>query len=192
MKKILAVLALLLAGCAAQPVSGPKGWVVFSLVQEVAYAPAYITIRPAGLEEGSHTLGILLSDALSMHNLDGAWGVAKAVALKPGTYEIYNFFLDAPGNPRVQYRSRNDFSLQFEVRENEVAYLGEFRATRTRTKSLVDWIKGPSPYFIRVDHRARDIFVAAKATPEVQGLPSRSVPLIPVKATPLITSIRVD
>ena len=193
MRRILAVVLALLAGCAAPgPQPGePHGWVVFSLVQEVAFAPAYLRIRPVGAEGDSRGLGIFLSDAFGMQNLDGHYGVAKAVALKPGTYEIYNFFLEQ-GGMKVQYRSRHDFSLRFEVRENAVSYVGQFLTTRTRAKGLVDWITGPTPYFLWSDHRARDVAAAAKATPEIQALPSRTVPLEPVKPTPLIRATRAD
>ena len=192
MRAILAVLVALLAGCAAPgPVTGPKGWVAYSLVQEVAFAPAYLQIRPVGTEGEARFIGIFLTDAFSMQKLDGSWGVAKAVAVKPGTYEIYNFFLER-GGTKTQYRSRQDFSLRFEVKENEVAYLGEFKATMTATKSLVDWIHGPSPYFIRSDRRDRDIAAAVKATPDVQSVASYTVTLTPVKPTPLIRPGRAD
>ena len=194
MRKIFAAFVLVLAGCAApgpQTTAGPKGWIVLSMVQEVAFVPAYVSIRPVGMEGDTRNLGLFGLDAFSMSQFDGLWGVAKAAALKPGTYEIYNFFLEQ-GGTKTQYRSRQDFSLQFEVRENEVAYLGEFRATRTRNKSLVDWISGATPYLLRSDHRARDVAVAAKGTPELQGVTSRTVALTPAKPTALIRATRAD
>ena len=194
MKMILAFVLAILAGCAApgpQATGEPHGWVVMSVVQEVAFAPAYLSVRPVGSEGAQRSIGIFLTDAFSMQQLDGHWGVAKAVALRPGTYEIYNFFLEQ-GGMKVQYRSRHDFSLRFEVRENVVSYLGEFKTTRTRAKGLVEWITGPTPYFLWSDRRARDIAAAAKATPEIERLPSRTVPLEPVKPTALIRAIRAD
>jgi len=92
----------------------------------------------------------------------------------------------------VQYRSRQDFSLRFEVRENAVSYLGEFLTTRSRARGLVEWITGPTPYFLWSDHRLRDIAAAAKSTPEIQGLPSRTAQLEPAKPTPLIRATRAD
>ena len=193
MKKLLAAFALLLAGCAAGPqtITGPKGWVVMSMVQEVAFAPAFLSIRPVGVDAEARNIGLFLTDAFSMDELDGSWGVVKAAPLRPGTYEIYNFFLEQ-GGTRTQYRSRQDFSLRFDVKENQVAYLGEFKATKTRTKSLADWLKGSSPYFIHSDRRARDMGVAATSVPELQGLPSQMVRLTPAKATPFVRTRRVD
>jgi len=193
MRKLLAVLLALLAGCAApgpESTGAPHGWVVFSMVQEVAFAPAYLSVRPVS-GEGGRSLGILLADAFSIEQIGGHYGVAKAVALRPGTYEIYNFFLEQ-GGMKVQYRSRHDFSLRFEVRENAVSYLGEFLTTRSRARGLVEWITGPTPYFLWSDHRLRDIAVAAKATPEIQGLPSHTAQLEPAKPTPLIRATRAD
>lgn len=190
MRKLLAALVILLAGCAAPEIQGPKGWVAYSLVPEVAYGQAYLLVRPVGHEGGGRNVGLFMTDAFSMQQVGGHSGVAKAVAFKPGTYEIYNFFTE--DGSRMQTRSRQDFALRFEVKPGEVTYLGEFRATRTKAKTLVDWMKGPTPYFLWADHRARDIGLAVKATPEVQGLPSHTVRWDAVKPTPFVRTTRVD
>jgi len=191
MKKLLLLfVVLLLAGCAAPEIQGPKGYVAYSMLAETAYGQAYLLVRPVGHEGGGRNVGIFMTDAFSMQTVGGNSGVVKAVAFKPGTYEIYNFFTE--DGARVQTRSRHDFALRFEVRPDQVTYLGEFRATRTRAKDLVDWLKGPTPYFLWADHRARDIPIAAKATPEVQALPSHTVRFEVVKATPFVRTTRVD
>jgi hypothetical protein len=190
MRKLLAALAVLLAGCAAPEITGPKGYVAYSLLTETAFGQAYLLVRPVGHEGGGRNVGLFMTDAFSMQTVAGTSGVVKAVAFKPGTYELYNFFME--DGSRTQWRSRQDFALRFQVKPGEVTYLGEFRATRTRTKDLVDWLKGPTPYFLWADHRARDIGLAAKATPEVQGLPAHTVRFEAVKPTPFVRTTRVD
>ena len=192
MRKLLAVFVLLLTGCAAPgPPAGAHGWVVLSVLQEVTYTQAFLTIRPVDPPGEARNIGLFVTDAFNMQQFDGTWGVVQAVGLKSGTYEIYNFFLEQAG-VGTKYRSISDFSLRFEVKENAVSYLGEFRATKTRVKGLVDWITGATPYFLRSDKRERDMAAAAKTTPAVQGLPSRYVELTPVKPTQLIRDTRAD
>ena len=190
MGKLAAALLILLTGCAAPEITGPKGYVAYSMLVESAYGQAYLLVRPVGHEGGGRNVGIFMTDAFSMTHVAGTAGVVKAVAFKPGTYEIYNFFTE--DGSRMQVRSRQDFALRFEVRPDQVTYLGEFRVARTKTKDLVDWIKGPTPYFLWADHRARDIGRAAKSTPEVQGLPSHTVRWEAVKPTPFVRTTRVD
>jgi hypothetical protein len=198
MRRLLFVLAFVLAACAgpgptSTPSTEPRGWVVLSMLTEVNYAPALLYIRPVGASDGGG-MGVVVLDAFSgnFQQIGGTPGVVKAASYPPGTYEVFNFYLELSGLPKRTYRSREDFALRFEVKPNEVAYLGEFVATRTQAKGLVDWISGPTPYFIRADRRERDIALATKATPELQGLPARTAVLNPVKPTPLIRSGRVE
>jgi len=163
------------------------------MVTEVTYAPAILYIRPVGASDGGG-MGLVVMDAFggNIQKLGAATGVVKAASYPPGTYEVFNFYLEAAGVPKRTYKSREDFALRFEVKANEVAYLGEFVATRTQVKGLVDWISGPTPYFIRADRRERDLAIATKATPELQGLPVQSVVLTPAKPTPFIRASRVE
>ena len=198
MTRLFAAFALVLAACAgpgptSTPSSQPRGWVVLSMVTEVNYAPALLYIRPLGASDGGG-MGVVVMDAFggNFQQLGGSPGVVKAATYPLGTYEIFNFYLEATGVPKRTYRSREDFALRFEVKPNEIVYLGEFVATRTATKGFVDWISGPTPYFIRADRRDRDIALATKATPELQGLPSHSAVLTPTKPTPFIRASRLE
>jgi hypothetical protein len=199
MRRMIVALALILAACAGPgptsvPGNQPHGWVVLSMLTEVNYAPAIVYIRPVGASDGGG-MGVVVLDALNgnMQKFGDTWGVVKTASYPPGTYEVFNFYLETTSMPKRTYRSREDFALRFEVKQNEVAYLGEFIATRTSVKGrLVDWIPEVTPYFIRADRRARDMAIATKATPELQGLPATTVALNPVKATPFIRSSRVD
>src|SRR5258705_13706205 len=57
-------------------------------------------------------------------------GVVEVATLPPGMYELVNFdiFSNRLGRPQVNYSSRKEFSIPFEIRPGEAVYLGNYQA----------------------------------------------------------------
>jgi hypothetical protein len=161
-------------GAVAQ--SDAKGWIVVSLSQDSSIFTVILVIRAYDDPGQKHEVGMSLSSFASDQQKwsEGSEGYVRALQLPAGTYRLANFELkEVIANRR--WSARNDFSIPFTVTANEVTYLGEFLGTGVLGKPFLGVRAIEKPYFLVSDQRTRDMPIAEKQTPELQGLPVRSV-----------------
>lgn len=195
-KAALVTAALLLGGCAASGPTMPPGvsagWVVVSMAKDMGYNVAELAIKPLDNSSGLRGMGFYaMNVGATLHEFGGKKeGYVKAAQFAPGTYHIVNFKLVYAATNSV-YSSKADFSVPFEVKANEITYLGEFLATGTLAK-LVIFVPSPErPYFILSDQQARDMPIAVAETPQLKDLPVKKAPLAKSSATPFFRTTRI-
>ena len=111
----------------------------------------------------------------------------RIARLPAGQSHIVNFKLRyTPAN--FVHRSRADFSMPFEVKANEIAYIGEFLATGTKLKYSLGNIE--TAYFLMSNQQARDMPIAVAEHPELRDLPVR-VALTGTSPSPLLRTTRM-
>jgi hypothetical protein len=99
-------------------------------------------------------------------------GRAFSVALPPGEYEFYIMRL---GNKSLERIVNTEISLPFEVKRDEVVYVGELKWTQTQHEvgSLVKGYRPDHASFSISDRAARDVLVIQGRYPEIVGHPLR-------------------
>ena len=85
-------------------------------------------------------------------------------------YHVTNFHLNyAPS--KWTYRAKSDFSVPFEVKANEVVYLGEFLATATMLKNSFLIANIDKPYFLVPNQQERDMPIAVEKYVSIYPVP---------------------
>jgi len=173
---LVAVLAAIGLSPAASAQGGGKGWIVLSVSQERQMTTAFVVLRafddPENKKEVGFTLSLFTSDQHQWS--DNSAGVVRAIELPAGAWRVASFRLESSITNR-RWSPRQEFSIPFTVSPGEVTYLGEFLATGTYGKPLLGLRAVEKPYFLVSDQRARDVPIAARETPEIGGMPVRSV-----------------
>ena len=119
-------------------------------------------------------------------------GVVQIVSLPPGRYEIFNFEARINlGTAYSVFSARRDFSIPFEIRPDEVVYLGNFQINPIRAKSgPFGRVVGLGPFFVVEDRAQVDLALAKgvmhsfpvervrDATPDVKAMGNPT--LVPV------------
>jgi hypothetical protein len=121
--------------------------------------------------------GLFQSD---QHDWEERKGAVRVVQAPAGTYRLANFRLVHSASNQ-KWSAREDFSVAFEVRPNEVTYLGEFLGTGVLGKAFLGFRAIEKPYFLVSDQQARDIPLAQKEKPELAGIAVRSI--APMRST---------
>lgn len=150
----------------------PSGWIVVSLTRDKQYGTMEISIKPIAQGSGGRILGVTpLSFGSTRHQFsEKVDGYVKITKVPPGQYHITNFHLNyAPS--KWTFRAKSDFSVPFEVKANEVAYLGEFLATATMLKNSFLIANIDKPYFLVSNQQERDMPIAVAEHPELKDLP---------------------
>lgn len=172
--------------------SGDKGWVVLSVSQERQMTSAVMVIRAFDDPETRHEVGFTRSlFASNQHKWsDDSAGIVRAIELPAGAWRLASFRLESSITNR-RWSPKQEFSVPFTVSKGEVAYLGEFLATGTYGKPFLGLRAVEKPYFLVSDQRARDLPIAIQDTPEISGLPVRSVaPLRSSKGSNYFLTVR--
>lgn len=110
---------------------------------------------------------------------EGRSGVVRVLKVPAGAYSLVNFRLEHAETNRKTF-ARDNYDIRFQVKENEVTYLGEFQGTQFLNKRPTETATVPQSYFIVQDQQARDMPLAEAANPEIRGKPVTSI--APVKA----------
>lgn len=149
-----------------------SGWIVVSLTRDKQFGTMEISIKPLGQSSGGRTLGVTpLSFGSTHHRFsEKVNGYVEITKVPPGQYHITNFHLNyAPS--KWTFRAKSDFSVPFEVKANEVAYLGEFLATATMLKNSLLFANIDKPYFLVSNQQERDMPIAVAEHPELKDVP---------------------
>ncbi len=101
-------------------------------------------------------------------------GVVKVVTLKPGSWELYEYFATTTTSGVMIYSGNHsavdpgpDFSVPFTVAPGHAVYIGDFKAIGTFTKNFIG-IKVPTGVHFEVaDRSARDIEIAKRKDPSL-------------------------
>jgi hypothetical protein len=186
--RIFLAAALFLAGPGAHAQEEAKAWIVFSVAKDINYAAGQLRLRHVGSDK-KYLSGFSSMSWMKGEMQDfapGKTGRISVLDLPAGQYEIINYRLEFPASNTV-FSSRNDFSVKFDAKPGEVTYLGEFLATGVMTKAFLGLRNVDKPYFIVSDQRERDLAIAIKQTPEVNGLPVTQAQLRPSRSAPFTT-----
>jgi hypothetical protein len=82
--------------------------------------------------------------------------------LPPGRYEIFNYLISGyNGIGTVSTRSKEAFSIPFEIKAGEATYIGNFARAHVPSR------KGPLPYFVITDKSERDLPIARAKRPDL-------------------------
>lgn len=170
------LIALAMFGSAAQAQDRGKGWIVLSVSQERSITSVALVLRPFDDPQRRQEVGFTLSlFASDQHKWEeNSTGIVRAIELPAGAWRLSGFRLDSSVTNQ-RWTPRQEFSIPFTVSAGEVTYLGEFLATGTYGKPFLGFRAIEKPYFLVSDQRARDLPIATRDTPEINGLPVRSV-----------------
>jgi hypothetical protein len=111
---------------------------------------------------------------------EGRSGVVRVLKVPAGAYSLVNFRLEHAETNRKTF-ARDNYDIRFQVKENEVTYLGEFQGTQFLNKRPTDTATVPQSYFIVQDQQGRDMPLAEAANPEIRGKPVTSIAPLKVK-----------
>lgn len=96
----------------------------------------------------------------------GVEGAVFAMKLPAGQYEMRNFeFFWNAGFFQKSFEAKQDFSIRFDVRPNEVTYLGEFIGVPLSGKNVFGSPVPAGGFWIVTDRHTRDIEVARGRNP---------------------------
>lgn len=176
MRRWIALVSLLVAGCAAtiptDYAGADAGYVVIGMgfLDRTPYSPVRLKFRRPGQEgEGefffTNYSGGPFPGSRADYRTGDESGAVQVARLAPGRYEIFNF--DARfGSPLGDrhYRARQPFSIAFDVRPNDVVYLGNFQVNPIRmTASEGRALSGDAGVFFVVEDRSQADLSFAKA-----------------------------
>ena len=161
-----------------------QGWIVLSLARMTGITTVQLDFREKATDTKHYagfTIGLFNSNQQDWD--EGRIGEVKVMAVPAGAYRLSAFRLEDSMSKRA-WNSRQDFDKPFEVRPGEVTYLGEFVGTGILSKPFFGTRAVEKPYFLVTDQQARDMPLALKQKPEIQGLPVRSLAPFVVKGGP--------
>ena len=112
-------------------------------------------------------------------------GVIEAASIPRGKYEMVNFEAAINlGLATQNFSARQDFSIPFEVRANEVVYLGNYQGNPIRARTESGRVVARGPFFVVEDRSAADLRLAKDRIP---SLPTERV----INATPDADQLRI-
>jgi hypothetical protein len=172
MTRILLIVALAIAVAGARAEDDPKAWIVLSIAKDLNYTSGQLRLRHVETDK-KYLLGFTSFSGLKGEMQEfgpGKSGHVSVLNAPAGTYEIINYRLEFPASNTV-FTSRADFSVKFEAKPGELTYLGEFLATGVMSQVFLGLRNVDKPYFIVSDQGERDVAIARKGKPELEGLP---------------------
>lgn len=94
-------------------------------------------------------------------------GTVEAIYLKPGKYELYQFFMTKSFLGMLTTLSREDFSIPFEIIAGETTYLGNYQANKIVREDEFGYLVEVGGFFVVSDRMAEEIEAAKKLKPEI-------------------------
>lgn len=111
-------------------------------------------------------------------------GVVLLSSLPPGKYEIHNFNIHLnAGTTQLNFGSKSDFSIPFEVQAGKAVYLGNYQANAIQGKNMLGLSAPAGAVFVVESRLDRDIALARARS----GQPSVAPQVL--DATPSASSI---
>ncbi|MEO0422744.1 MAG: hypothetical protein AAF184_10440 [Pseudomonadota bacterium] len=201
---LLSTNALLLQGCTINAVlpqeaftpepGAPAGYLVGSIgVQtEGEYVSrndfSYIDYRQIGSEDGAtlrFAQGMFRTEP--DYETEQTKGVVFALPLTPGEYELYRIRFYYNNGSVEKTHVSDEFSIPFEIRPDEVLYLGELLSYGAWGKNIFGIAVADGGFFVLRDQRTRDLPLIESRHSEVAGPPMRAADFA-AYAPPLIFS----
>lgn len=94
-------------------------------------------------------------------------GAVEVASLPAGRYELVNFRASLTLLGTVQFSAQREFSIPFEVRPNEVVYLGNYQANPIRNRTSSGRVVAGGTYFVVEDRSRRDLQLAKARLPSL-------------------------
>jgi hypothetical protein len=173
-----------LAGCATiyPPLPGDSpspqaGSLVLSLASAEKYPTTMHTLKirrrgeDAGYQVSYRPLSNLFPALTPQDFSEGAAnGVVVVGSIPPGDYEVQNFSSSRYGYPVSRtFSSQVDAAIPFSIRPGEATYIGEYQAREVNGRNLFGAEFTVMIYFVVTDKSDRDLGVAARKMPALQG-----------------------
>ena len=150
-----------------------KGLLIGSISRgEGLFSYSFYNFYLRGLNNDVEEVARLSQDSLAWHAKDAfkddfERGGLFAISLPEGQYEFYNYELYYNnGMFDRTWRAGKDFSMPFSIKDNQITYIGEIKATAVMTEKVLgaSWPKGA--ILSTSDQRSRDISLLKQRYPE--------------------------